>query len=186
VKVSFHTTLELLTYQNLPADLLPSGIQVLQFENGDRKVEFSQNLVIEYSNRTTQLMPVTAYLTVPLLELSCETVDFETCFVDQTRTEDVFLLNRSRCRSYWTALLDQQERHNDKEVFSISPIQGILEAHEANLPTKVTLKISFTARSNVEYETTMTVFGMLGEKPCKLQIRGRGSHDEKYEDLHLI
>lgn len=41
---------------------------------------------------------------------------------------------------------DQQERHNDKEVFSISPIQGILEAHEANLPTKVTLKISFTAR----------------------------------------
>uniref|UniRef100_A0A674J3F5 DLEC1 cilia and flagella associated protein n=1 Tax=Terrapene triunguis TaxID=2587831 RepID=A0A674J3F5_9SAUR len=186
VKVSFHTTLELLTYQNLPADQLLSGIKVLQFENGDRKVEFSQNLVIEYSNRTTQLVPVTAYLTVPLLELSCETVDFETCFVNQTRTEDVFLLNRSRCRSYWTALLDQQEQHNNMEVFSICPIHGILEAHEASLPTKATLKISFTARSNVEYETTVTVFGMLGEKPCKLQIRGRGSYDEKYEDLRLI
>uniref|UniRef100_A0A8C3SZP0 DLEC1 cilia and flagella associated protein n=1 Tax=Chelydra serpentina TaxID=8475 RepID=A0A8C3SZP0_CHESE len=186
VKVSFHTTLELLTYQNLPADQLLSGIKVLQFENGDRKVEFSQNLVIEYSNETTQLVPVTAYLTVPLLELSCETVDFETCFVDQTRTEDVFVLNRSKCRCYWTALLDQQERHNNNQVFSICPTRGILEAHEASLPTKVTLKISFTARSNVEYETTVTVFGMLGEKPCKLQIRGRGSYDEKYEDLRLI
>ncbi|XP_074841264.1 deleted in lung and esophageal cancer protein 1 [Carettochelys insculpta] len=186
VKVSFHTSLELLTYQNLPADQLLTGIQVLQFENGDKKVEFSQNLVIEYSNKTTQLVPVTAYLTVPLLELSCETVDFETCFVDQTRTEDVFLLNRSRCRSYWTALLDHQERHNNVEVFSISPTHGILEAHEGSLPTKATLRISFTARSNVEYETTVTVFGMLGEKPCKLQIRGRGSYDEKYEDLRLI
>ncbi|XP_043397559.1 deleted in lung and esophageal cancer protein 1 isoform X2 [Chelonia mydas] len=186
VKVSFHTTLELLTYQNLPADQLLSGIKVLQFENGDRKVEFSQNLVIEYSNRTTQLVPVTAYLTVPLLELSCETADFETCFVDQTRTEDVFLLNRSRCRSYWTALLDQQEEHNSMAVFSICPTHGILEAHEGSLPTKAALKISFTARSNVEYETTVTVSGMLGEKPCKLQIRGRGSYDEKYEDLRLI
>uniref|UniRef100_A0A8C0GUZ5 DLEC1 cilia and flagella associated protein n=1 Tax=Chelonoidis abingdonii TaxID=106734 RepID=A0A8C0GUZ5_CHEAB len=186
VKVSFHTTLELLTYQNLPADQLLSGIKVLQFENGDRKVEFSQNLVIEYSNRTTQLVPVTAYLTVPILELSCETVDFETCFVDQTRTEDVSLLNRSRCRSYWTALLDQQEQRNNMEIFSICPTHGILEAHEASLPTKATLKISFTARSNVEYEATVTVFGMLGEKPCKLQIGGRGSYDEKYEDLRLI
>ncbi|XP_073190808.1 deleted in lung and esophageal cancer protein 1 isoform X2 [Lepidochelys kempii] len=186
VKVSFHTTLELLTYQNLPADQLLSGIKVLQFENGDRKVEFSQNLVIEYSNRTTQLVPVTAYLTVPLLELSCETVAFETCFVDQTRTEDVFLLNRSRCRSYWTALLDQQEEHKSMAVFSICPTHGILEAPEGSLPTKAALKISFTARSNVQYETTVTVSGMLGEKPCKLQIRGRGSYDEKYEDLRLI
>ncbi|XP_043365668.1 deleted in lung and esophageal cancer protein 1 isoform X2 [Dermochelys coriacea] len=186
VKVSFHTTLELLTYQNLPADQLLSGIKVLQFENGDRKMEFSQNLVIEYSNRTTQLVPVTAYLTVPLLELSCETVDFETCFVDQTRTEDVFLLNRSRCRSYWTALLDQQEQYNNMAVFSICPTHGILEAREASLPTKAALKISFTARSNVEYETTVTVSGMLGEKPCKLQIRGRGSYDEKYEDPRVI
>ncbi|XP_048693431.2 deleted in lung and esophageal cancer protein 1 isoform X1 [Caretta caretta] len=186
VKVTFHTTLELLTYQNLPADQLLSGIKVLQFENGDRKVEFSQNLVIEYSNRTTQLVPVTAYLTVPLLELSCETVDFETCFVDQTRTEEVFLLNRSRCRSYWTALLDQQEEHKSMAVFSICPTHGILEAHEGSLPTKAALKISFTARNNVQYETTVTVSGMLGEKPCKLQIRGRGSYDEKYEDLRLI
>ncbi|KAF2983630.1 hypothetical protein EK904_005558 [Melospiza melodia maxima] len=51
------------------------------------------------------LVPVTAYLTVPVLELSCDRVDFQSCFVAQTKTEHVFLYNRSGCRSYWTALL---------------------------------------------------------------------------------
>ncbi|EMP29416.1 Deleted in lung and esophageal cancer protein 1 [Chelonia mydas] len=160
VKVSFHTTLELLTYQNLPADQLLSGIKVLQFENGDRKVEFSQNLVIEYSNRTTQ---------------------FET---DLFQTEGYKISSFSAVQNFF--IQDQQEEHNSMAVFSICPTHGILEAHEGSLPTKAALKISFTARSNVEYETTVTVSGMLGEKPCKLQIRGRGSYDEKYEDLRLI
>ncbi|KAK2513313.1 Dlec1, partial [Columba guinea] len=183
VKVSFHATPELLTYQRLPDTQLLPGVQVLQCENGERKLKFNQNLVIEYSNRTTQLVPVTAYLTVPVLELSCHTVDFKTCFVAQTETEHVFLCNRSGCRSYWTASLDEQERQNDLEVFSISPTTGILEAREGDQPTTETLQISFTARSDIEYETTVTVTGMLGEKPCKLQIRGRGTYDEKYEDV---
>lgn len=55
VKVSFHTTLELLTYQHLPDTQLLPGFQVLQFENGERKLKFNQNLVIEHSNCTTQV-----------------------------------------------------------------------------------------------------------------------------------
>lgn len=55
VKVSFHTSLELLTYQHLPEDQLPPGIQVLQLENGDKILEFKQELVIEYSNKATQV-----------------------------------------------------------------------------------------------------------------------------------
>ncbi|NWI32181.1 DLEC1 protein, partial [Sula dactylatra] len=55
VKVSFHTTLELLTYQHLPDTQLLPGFQVLQFENGERKLKFNQNLVIEHSNSTTQV-----------------------------------------------------------------------------------------------------------------------------------
>ncbi|NWX44937.1 DLEC1 protein, partial [Steatornis caripensis] len=55
VKVSFHTTPELLTYQHLPDTQLLPGFQVLQFENGERKLQFDQNLVIEHSNRTTQV-----------------------------------------------------------------------------------------------------------------------------------
>ncbi|XP_008500453.2 deleted in lung and esophageal cancer protein 1 [Calypte anna] len=186
VKVSFHTTLELLTYQHLPDTQLLPGLQVLQLENGEKKLKFHQNLVIEYSNHTTQLVPVTAYLTVPVLELSCNTLDFQTCFVAQTKTEHVLLCNRSACRSYWTALLDEQEKHKELEVFSVFPTHGILEAREGDSPTKQILQISFTARSDTEYATTVTISGMLGENPCRLQIRGQGTYDEKYENLYLI
>ncbi|NXU87910.1 DLEC1 protein, partial [Xiphorhynchus elegans] len=55
VKVSFHTTLELLRYQHLPDTQLLPGFQVLQLENGERKLKFNQNLVIEHSNHTTQV-----------------------------------------------------------------------------------------------------------------------------------
>ncbi|RMC04706.1 hypothetical protein DUI87_17876 [Hirundo rustica rustica] len=82
-------------YQHLPETQLLPGCQVLQLENGERKLKFDQNLVIEHSNCTTQLVPVTAYLTVPALELSCAMVDFQTCFVAQPKTEHVFLYNRS-------------------------------------------------------------------------------------------
>ncbi|XP_039920879.1 deleted in lung and esophageal cancer protein 1 isoform X2 [Hirundo rustica] len=176
VKVSFHTTLELLRYQHLPETQLLPGCQVLQLENGERKLKFDQNLVIEHSNCTTQLVPVTAYLTVPALELSCAMVDFQTCFVAQPKTEHVFLYNRGGCRSYWTALLDEQKRPKALEVFSIFPTKGILEAREGEAPTREILQISFAPRSDTDYEAIVTISGMLEEKPCKLHLRGRGVH----------
>ncbi|XP_058689801.1 deleted in lung and esophageal cancer protein 1 [Poecile atricapillus] len=179
VKVSFHTTLELLRYQHLPETQLLPGCQVLQLENGERKLKFNQNLVIEHSNYTTQLVPVTAYLTIPVLELSYDMVDFQTCFVAQTKIEHVFLYNRSGCRSYWTALLDEQNRPKAMEVFSIFPNKGILEAREGEAPTREILQITFTARSSTDYEAIVTISGMLEEKPCKLHLRGRGVHRGK-------
>ncbi|XP_066057606.1 deleted in lung and esophageal cancer protein 1 isoform X3 [Chamaea fasciata] len=179
VKVSFHTTLELLRYQHLPETQLLPGCQVLQLENGERKLKFDQNLVIEHSNCTTQLVPVTAYLTVPVLELSCDMVDFQTCFVAQTKTEQVFLYNQSSCRSYWIALLDEKKRPKSVEVFSIFPAKGILEAREGEAPTREMLQISFAPRSNTDYEAVVTISGMLEEKPCKLHLRGRGVHRGK-------
>ncbi|CAN8185146.1 unnamed protein product [Coccothraustes coccothraustes] len=176
VQVSFHTNLELLRYQHLPETQLLPGCQVLQLESGERKLKFNQNLVIEHSNYTTQLVPVTAYLTVPVLELSCDRVDFQTCFVAQTKTEHVFLYNRSGCRSYWTALLDEQKGPKAMQVFSIFPAKGILEAREGEAPTREILQISFAARSNTDYEAVVTISGMLEEKPCKLHLRGRGVH----------
>ncbi|XP_005424410.2 deleted in lung and esophageal cancer protein 1 [Geospiza fortis] len=176
VQVSFHTNLELLRYQHLPDTQLLPGCQVLQLENGERKLKFNQNLVIEHSNCTTQLVPVTAYLTVPVLELSCDSVDFQTCFVAETKTEHVFLYNRSGCRSYWTALLDEEKSPKALQVFSIFPTKGILEAREGEAPTREILQISFAARSNTDYEAIVTISGMLEEKPCKLHLRGRGVH----------
>ncbi|KAJ7322118.1 hypothetical protein JRQ81_018405, partial [Phrynocephalus forsythii] len=182
LKVSFHTTLELLTYQHLPEDQLVPGFQVLHRENGDKILEFKQDLVIEYSNKAVQVLPMTAYLTVPVLELSHAAVDFETCLVNQTRTEGVLVMNSSSSRSYWTALLNEEERHRDPEVFSVSPNNGILEAPEGSVPAKALLLIRFTPREDVDYETIVPIVGMLGEKPCLLRVRGRGSYDEKYEE----
>ncbi|XP_005040593.1 PREDICTED: deleted in lung and esophageal cancer protein 1 [Ficedula albicollis] len=179
VKVSFHTTLELLRYQHLPETQLLPGCQVLQLESGERKLKFTQNLVIEHSNYTTQLVPMTAYLTVPVLELSCDMVDFQTCFVAQTKTEHVFLYNRSGCRSSWAALLDEQKKPKAMEVFSIFPTKGVLEARKGEAPTREILQISFAARSNTDYEAVVTISGMLEEKPCKLHLRGRGVHCRK-------
>ncbi|XP_029139257.1 deleted in lung and esophageal cancer protein 1 [Protobothrops mucrosquamatus] len=183
VKVSFLTTFELLTYQHLPEDHLPTGLQVIQQDSGEKILEFKQDLIIEYSNKATQVLPLTAYLTIPMFELSCEMLDFKTCLVNQTRSEGVLLVNRSGCRSYWAAFLPEDERHKDPEVFSISPNSGILEARKGSTATKAQLVVRFTPRDNVAYETTVTVVGMLGEKPCLLLVHGKGSYDEKYEDL---
>ncbi|XP_077347356.1 deleted in lung and esophageal cancer protein 1 [Lithobates pipiens] len=184
VKVSFCTTLELLTYQHFPEDQMLPGVTLLQSENGERRLHFSQQLLIEYSNKSTQQVALNAYVTVPVLQLSSGTVDFGTCFVGQTRTREVFLLNKSGSKSYWMALLDKQERHSNAEVFSISPSSGVLEAHVSHTSaSKEMLLVTFTARTNADYETVVTVHGMLGEKPQRLIIRGRGSYDEKYEVL---
>ncbi|MEE6467412.1 hypothetical protein FKM82_007231 [Ascaphus truei] len=184
VKVSFCTTLELLTYQNLPADQMLPGVQLLQAESGEKKLQFDQQLVIEYSNKSAQQVPLCAYLTVPVLQLSGEVADFGTCFVGQTRTQEVYLLNKSGSKSYWTALLAERDRHNQQEIFSLSPTRGMLEAHSSPLSAnKEALLITFTARASTEYETTVMIHGMLGEKPLRLQIRGQGSYDEKYEAL---
>ncbi|XP_068092036.1 deleted in lung and esophageal cancer protein 1 isoform X2 [Hyperolius riggenbachi] len=184
VKVAFCTTLELLTYQHLSEDQMLPGVRLLQSENGERRLQFSQQLLIEYSNKSSQQVALKAYVTVPVLQLSCDSVDFGTCFVGQTRTREVFLLNKSGSKSYWTALLDKQERHNEQEVFSVSPSCGTLEAHVSHTSTsKEILQVTFTARTNSSYETAVTVHGMLGERPLTLLIKGKGSYDEKYEVL---
>ncbi|XP_053571638.1 LOW QUALITY PROTEIN: deleted in lung and esophageal cancer protein 1 [Bombina bombina] len=185
VKVSFCTTLELLTYQRLPAEQMLPGVQLLHSETGERKLRFTQNLVIEYSNKGTQHVPLQAYITVPVLQLSCQTVDFGTCFVGQTKSQEVCLLNKSGSRSYWMALLDKEERHSDQEIFSISPSSGILGAHlNLTSASKESIQITFTARTSTEYETTVVIHGLLGEEPLELKLKGCGSNDERYEALH--
>ncbi|CAI9540032.1 unnamed protein product, partial [Staurois parvus] len=81
VKVAFCTTLELLTYQHHPEDQMLPGVTLLQSENGERRLHFSQQLLIEYSNKSTQQVALNAYITVPVLQLSSDTLDFGTCFV---------------------------------------------------------------------------------------------------------
>ncbi|KAM9095639.1 deleted in lung and esophageal cancer protein 1 isoform 3-T3 [Sarcophilus harrisii] len=178
IEVSFTLSLELLTYQKLPSDQMLPGVKILQERDGSRRMEFAQDLVLEYSNGTMQVVPLLAVVTIPSLQLSTSWVDFGICVVSETYTREIDLLNLSACRSYWLALIDQQERH--KGIFYVYPTSGVLEAREVNYPpTSTNLYIHFTPSDNAEFEAVVMVDGILGEA-CLLHVYGQGSYDEKY------
>ncbi|XP_072911149.1 deleted in lung and esophageal cancer protein 1 [Hemitrygon akajei] len=146
------------------------------------KLVFEQDLVIEYNNKSTQLIPLYAHFFLPNFEVSTEDVDFGTCLVGQTRSKDIFLLNKSRSKSYWTAVLAPSHGQEDESVFQICPTCGILEAHAIQLSTSRTaLQISFTARDSKTYKASVTIQGILGERPLTFMVQGRGSIDERFE-----
>ncbi|XP_067871820.1 deleted in lung and esophageal cancer protein 1 isoform X2 [Heterodontus francisci] len=150
-----------------------------------RKLEFNQDLVIEYNNKTTQLIPLHAYFALPFFELSTDNVDFGTCLVGQARRKEIFLLNRTESKSYWNAVTDPSESQEHQGVFEICPTHGVLEAHSIHLSTsREALQINFTARGSKVYKTSITIQGILGEKPITFSVQGRGSVDEKYEAMY--
>uniref|UniRef100_A0A452FIH2 DLEC1 cilia and flagella associated protein n=1 Tax=Capra hircus TaxID=9925 RepID=A0A452FIH2_CAPHI len=188
VNVSFSLSLELLSYQKLPADQMLPGVDIQQSPSGEKQMVFTQNLLLEYSNRTSQVVPLRAVVAVPELQLSTSWVDFGTCFVNRDRVREVYLMNLSGCQSYWAVLTGQQEPNKAPVAFKVSPSSGLLEARPVNAPpTSVTLQVSFTARSCELYESTLVVEGVLGEKPCTLRLRGCGSYDERHASpLHQL
>ncbi|XP_054936117.1 deleted in lung and esophageal cancer protein 1 isoform X4 [Physeter macrocephalus] len=166
VNVSFSLSLELLSYQKLPADQMLPGVDIQQSASGEKQMVFTQNLLLEYSNQTTQVVPLRAVVAMPELQLSTSWVDFGTCFVNQSRVREVYLLNLSGSRSYWAVLTGQQEPDKDPVAFRVSPSSGLLEARPVNAPpTSVPLQVSFTARSCELYESTLVVEGVLGPFP---------------------
>ncbi|XP_047596508.1 deleted in lung and esophageal cancer protein 1 isoform X4 [Lutra lutra] len=185
VNVSFSLSLELLSYQKLPADQMLPGVDIQQRASGEKEMVFTQNLLLEHANQTTQVVPLRARVAVPELQLSTSWVDFGTCFVNQGRVQEVYLMNLSGCRSYWAVLMGQQEPDKDAAAFKVSPNSGLLEARLVNgPPNTVTLQVFFTA--SMLYESTLVVEGMLGEKACTLRLRGQGSYDEKYMSPHQL
>ncbi|XP_045392550.1 deleted in lung and esophageal cancer protein 1 isoform X1 [Lemur catta] len=187
VNVSFSLSLELLSYQKLPADRMLPGVDIRQSASGEKEMEFAQDLLLEYTNQTTQVVPLRAIVAVPELQLSTSWVDFGTCFVNQERVREVSLMNLSGCRSYWTVLMGQQEPAKDVVAFRVSPNSGLLEARPTNAPpNSITLQVYFTARSSELYESTLVVEGVLGEAACTLRLRGQGSYDERYMLPHQL
>ncbi|KAF3827013.1 hypothetical protein GH733_002499 [Mirounga leonina] len=187
VNVSFSLSLELLSYQKLPADQMLPGVDIRQRASGEKEMVFTQNLLLEYANQTAQVVPLRATVAVPELQLSTSWVDFGTCFVNQGQVREVDLMNLSGCRSYWAVLTGQQEPDKDPAAFRVSPNSGLLEARLVNAPpNSITLQVFFTARSSELYESTLVVEGVLGEKACTLRLRGRGSYDEKYVSPHQL
>ncbi|XP_045654186.1 uncharacterized protein LOC123792832 isoform X2 [Ursus americanus] len=84
--------------------MLP-GVDIQQHASGEKEMVFTQNLILEFPNQTTQVVPLRATVAVPELQLSTSWVDFGTCFVDEERVREVNLMNLSGCRSYWAVLM---------------------------------------------------------------------------------
>ncbi|XP_047731370.1 deleted in lung and esophageal cancer protein 1-like [Prionailurus viverrinus] len=95
VNVSFSLSLELLSYQKLPADQMLPGVDVRRHANGEKEMVFAQNLLLEYADQPAQVVPLKATVAVPELQLSTSWVDFGTCFVNQARVREVYLMNLS-------------------------------------------------------------------------------------------
>ncbi|KAJ8279540.1 hypothetical protein COCON_G00066060 [Conger conger] len=178
VKVGFHNSLSLLTYQSLPEEQLPPNVQLVRSDSGERRLQFKESLVIEYNNNSVQMVPLCAHLSMPTLYLSETNLDFGTCYVGQTRVKEVFLCNQGGSCSYWTATL---EAHEQSGQFTVTPVSGILEHSVA--PYRQPVEISFTASEQGEAKATVTVQGILGESPVSLQIQGKGSFDERFTSL---
>ncbi|XP_046292600.1 deleted in lung and esophageal cancer protein 1 isoform X3 [Marmota monax] len=187
VDVSFSLSLELLSYQKLPTDQMLPGVDIQQSTSGEKEMVFTQDLLLEFTNQTTQVVPLRAIVTVPELQLSSSWVDFGTCFVNQQTSREIYLMNLSSCRSYWAVLMGHQSAIKEAKDFVVSPSSGLLEARPTNAPpTSITLEVFFTPRSNELYESTMVVEGMLGEKSCALRLRGQGSYDETFMETHQL
>ncbi|XP_005383783.1 PREDICTED: deleted in lung and esophageal cancer protein 1 [Chinchilla lanigera] len=185
VNVSFSLSLELISYQKLPADQMLPRVDIQQSSSGEKEMVFTQDLLLEFTNQTTQVVPLRAVVAVPELQLSTSWVDFGTCFVNQRRAQEINLLNLSGCQSYWAVLMGQQEPDKKAKAFGVSPSSGLLEARATNAPpTSITLHVFFTPRSTELYESTVVVEGVLGEKTCTLRLRGQGSYDERYMASH--
>ncbi|XP_076773714.1 deleted in lung and esophageal cancer protein 1 isoform X1 [Arvicanthis niloticus] len=185
VDVSFSLSLELLSYQKLSADQMLPGVEIQESENGERKMVFTQNLLLGFTNHTVQEVPLRAFVTLPALQLSTSWVDFGTCFVNQQHTREVYLMNLSSCLSYWTVLMGQEEPAREDRAFGVFPGSGLLKARATNAPpTSTQIQVFFNPRSSLRYESTLVVEGMLSEKPCLLRLRGQGSYDERYMKLH--
>ncbi|XP_008066530.1 deleted in lung and esophageal cancer protein 1 isoform X2 [Carlito syrichta] len=105
VDVSFLLSLELLSYQKFPADQMLPGVDIQQRASGEKEMVFTQDLLLEYTNQTSQVVPLQATVAVPELQLSTSWVDFGICFVNQQQIREVYLVNLSGCRSYWTVLM---------------------------------------------------------------------------------
>ncbi|VFV44328.1 Hypothetical predicted protein, partial [Lynx pardinus] len=57
VNVSFSLSLELLSYQKLPADQMLPGVDVRRRASGEKEMVFAQNLLLEYADQPAQVSP---------------------------------------------------------------------------------------------------------------------------------
>ncbi|XP_034145187.1 deleted in lung and esophageal cancer protein 1 [Esox lucius] len=180
VKVAFHCSPTLLANLRQPAELLPPGVSLVTNGSGERKLMFQQTVSVEYSNNSLQSVPLGAHLAIPTLHLSCDRLDFGTCYVGQTRVREVHLYNQGGSASYWRALIGS-DGEEASGTFTVSPDCGVLKPLECSVPScRESIQIRFTASYEGAFRARVTFQGVLGEHPLLLHIQGSGSFDERF------
>ncbi|XP_052802383.1 deleted in lung and esophageal cancer protein 1-like isoform X2 [Mya arenaria] len=176
VKVAFQTTQDLL---GLISDEYLNNVEIGQ---AGRKVEVTDNLVVEFNNRATQLVPLHATLTVPQFELTKESLDFGTCLVGQTRELQLMITNTTTSHTYFSVSQESRSDNCADNTFCVEPTSGLLEAHITHVSnSKMLLKVFFTAKHAEDFDAVFTFHGILGESPRRLHVKGEGSYDAKHE-----
>eukprot|EP00794_Sanderia_malayensis_P003460 gene3460-3956_t len=147
-------------------------------------LHLTKTLMLHYSNGTSQPHNLDATIHLPVLELSQQILNFETCLVGQTREQYVTIKNIGKSRAYWTAEFDKCNPEASKSAFSISPNSGLLQADlNYNVQNTEIIKVCFKARHNIEYECKVLLKNILTENTLVLILKGIGSYDQISEKI---
>ncbi|TWW70940.1 Deleted in lung and esophageal cancer protein 1 [Takifugu flavidus] len=175
VNVVFHCTPALLDYAEQAGEDLPAGVSLIQCENGQKRLMFQQNLLIQYSNHSQQSVPLCAHLSLPAMALSTDRIHFGVCFVGQTLTRGVSLNSRGG-RTSWTSTIESR----DSDAFGVAPSFGFLGSKDAR-----TIQVSFTPSGEREFRATLVILSPLLKTTLTLQLQGTGSFNEVHRKDHL-
>ncbi|KAK3726413.1 hypothetical protein QZH41_019666, partial [Actinostola sp. cb2023] len=147
VKVGFDLTKQLLSrVHELPANDELDGCFLAVTDTGQRTMTFKTDLVVEFSNKTTQVLPLSGSIAVPTLRLSKYELDFGMCLVGQEKELQVVVSNPTESMSAWVAEKDPRCPDVSRDVFSVSPAQGLLEAYTSHVSkNKLLIRITFVA-----------------------------------------
>ncbi|KAI8513172.1 Deleted in lung and esophageal cancer protein 1, partial [Branchiostoma belcheri] len=181
VSLAFRVSMDLVQLVDKLAGWREGDKMWLTHHGGERRLHFTQNMVIEFNNGTTQNLPLRASLVVPSISLSTEAVDFGVCMVEQEREMDILIANPTASDCYWTATIESKD---DDQAFQVTPASGLLQGALSHIAqNKALLKLNFTARHSKAFECVIIFQGVLGEEVRRLQVKGHGSYDGRHEAI---
>ncbi|CAH1233881.1 DLEC1 [Branchiostoma lanceolatum] len=181
VSIAFRVSMDLVQLVDKLAGWREGDKMWLSRHGGERRLHFTQNMVIQFNNGTAQNLPLRASLVVPSISLSAETVDFGVCMVEQEREMDIIIANPTASDCYWAATIESRDRD---QAFQVTPASGMLQGALSHIAqNKALLKLNFSARHSKAFECVIVFQGVLGEEVRRLQVKGQGSYDGRHEAI---
>ncbi|CAM4955682.1 unnamed protein product [Rotaria socialis] len=170
---------------NRNESLLSKIDETITVEHG-RRIHWREQLSVKFKqNEMEQIIPIDIKLYFPILSVSCDRIDFGTCFLEQARQKEFILKNLTCSSSAWSIRKVQANIPEAYEAFRIEPKCGILttQLNSKDRSVQQVVSVYFTASHNQTYECQLLIEGLLGEPPISVFLTGQGSYDGKYEAI---